>query len=512
MANTTVYPFGTNGELPGGIRLVDYTVGGWDNALAAESGRELYQMMLEETDIYAQNHPQQEYKAASAGAPGYYVDGTTGSITQSAYTEPFVNEFQIDLVNKDYLASYGFGATQTTFFALNYYDAEWNFLGGAYKNPGSDPATSVEFAGLIIPTAWESDVETFKATAKYIRICGSTSSSFPRKADLYEVWTVPQTVLPQDATPNELYIFASVIRTPLLVDGTNNSTEITTTGTPSPWGVIFPSTYNKVGTPTPVVAMLHGSDGYVADGHFGYDSSEWNAMKNAYLSAGFAVMDINGYGASTQADLKSKHWGCPLAVETLDKAFEFLKKNYNVCDKILLHGKSMGAALAISYTKCFSGKVAGVGLLAPTFLLFSARFNDFAGMYEAWGYADKTDAESDNFNNFTGYSLFSECFVYGQNGGVFRFDWADYDDSTKAAILTSELIEHLPATVRVWQGTADTTVPKEYSQLLVSSLRRGNTPATLRLCSGATHNIESNSYVRNEVVDFFKRFVNKMSE
>lgn len=46
MANTTVYPFGTNGTLPGSIAIInDLTTGGADKALSAEMGKELGQTL-----------------------------------------------------------------------------------------------------------------------------------------------------------------------------------------------------------------------------------------------------------------------------------------------------------------------------------------------------------------------------------------------------------------------------------------------------------------------------------
>lgn len=42
MANTTIYPYGTGGELPSNIGLInDLTTGGADKALTAEMGKEI---------------------------------------------------------------------------------------------------------------------------------------------------------------------------------------------------------------------------------------------------------------------------------------------------------------------------------------------------------------------------------------------------------------------------------------------------------------------------------------
>ena len=504
MANKTVYPYGTGGRLPSNIGLVDFTVGGRDKALDAESGKILHQMILQHTDTYASIAPQNTYKAATAQGAGKIVDSTTGEITDSAYTANFVNEFPIDLVSNEYLASYGYGSLQTENYSLNYYDAEWNFLGGAYRNPGSQPATYLEMAELVYPDSWQSDLDTFKATAKYVRISGYTGS---RKALLYEWWTIPASVLPQPATPGAINIFVSTIRSPQLRKYTNNQTEIVTNSVSSPWGIVWPESYSISGNPTPVIAMLHGASGYVAEDCLGYTNQYWTAWRDAFLSAGFAVMDVNGWGISSEADEHSKHWGCPLAVETLDRAFEFLKQNYNVCGKLLLHGLSMGANLAMSYAKAHPGKVSAVGVFAPNFLAYSARFNPSITKYTSWGYADQAEAEANGFNEYAGFVPLAECQVADdETGAISQFEWSDYDSTTKEEILTKRLIDHFPVQIRIWQGSLDTDVPMAHSVLLYQSLIRGNSPVSLRICDRANHSLETYEYVRNEAVDYFKRF------
>ena len=502
MANETLYPFGQNGSLPSGYPIADDCItnkGDW--ALSARQGKllqeQINQFNLGETQTYGKLVPMNTYSGKTVAA-----DGT---IADSSYPSSFVNEFPIDLVNRDYLGSYGFGSTQTQTYTLNYYDDEWNHLGGAVINPGSDPITNYTMSKLQYPASWAGYEETYKAQSKFLRITGFTGS---REANLYETWTIPQSILAQNATPNTILIFASLIQSPALYDGTNNNTEITTTNVVSPWGIIFPDTYTVTGQRTPIVAMLHGSEGYVAEGVLGYTSSGWVNLQNQFLAAGFAVMDINGYGASSEPDDKSKHWGCPLAVETLDKAFEFLRQNFNVCDKLLILGMSMGGPLAESYTKCFPGKVASVGLFAPNFFAYSCRFIEDSSKYLAWGYADHAEAETDGYSHLTGYMPLNECLVVDDDTGVVKkFDWTDYDDNNKSEVLSKKIIDYFPVPLRVWQGSSDTSVPLSHSQLLVASMRRGNSPATLRICNGANHSVYTNAYVRNEAVSWFKRFI-----
>lgn len=499
MANETLYPFG-GGQLPSGFPVVDDCITDrGDVSLSARQGKLLQEQInsfrLGEVETYGKLIPMATYDGQGVNA--------SGELTP--LTNSFVNEFPIDLVNNDYIASYGYGAAQLSTFSLNYYDAEMTWLGGACINPGSDPATVFTMAELLFPSSWAGQEDEYKAQVRFIRITGYSTT---RPAILYETWTIPQSIIAHTATPNTILTFASVIQSPMMRKITNDNTEIETTNVVSPWGIIFPDTYTPNGQPTPVIAMLHGSNGYVADGVLGYASGGWITMRNAYLAAGFAVMDINGYGVSTEPDEKSKHWGCPLAIETLDKAFEFIKQNYNVCDKLILHGTSMGGILAETYAKCFPGKVACVGLFAPNFFAYSIRFVDDATKYPAWGYTDKAEAEADEFNQLTGYVPLAECQVAdGDTGIISQFEWSDYDFDHRADVLTKRLIDRFPVQVRIWQGSADSSVPSTHSTLLFNSFMRGNSPVSIRVCLNAGHDLASVAYVRNEAVSWFKRFV-----
>ena len=502
MENETLYPFG-GGQLPSGFPVADdcHTDRG-DISLSARQGMRLQEQInsfrLGEVQTYGKLVPMNTYSGKIVNAQGELTDGS--------YSSLFVNEFPIDLVNQDYIASYGYGAAQTSTYTLNYYDESWNYLGGAVINPGGDAATAFTMIPLEYPSSWQSDLDTYKAQAKFLRITGYTGS---REGTLYETWTIPQSILARGVTPNQIDIYATLIKTPMLKDGVNNNTEIQTEATVSPWGIIWPNTYSINGQPTPVIAMLHGSNGYVAEGCLGYTSGGWITQRDQYLAAGFAVMDINGYGVSTEVDEHSEHWGCPLAIETLDKAWEFIKQNFNVCDKLLLAGTSMGGILAMSYAKCFPGKVAAVGCFAPNLFCYSMRYISGDGSKElAWGYADHAEAEADGYKNLTGYIPLNECQIIDDETGVIsQFDWSDYSYEDRAQVLTKKLIDLFPVQMRVWQGSADTSVYPSNSQLLVSSLRRGNSPVTIRMCNGAGHDLASVAYVRNEAVDWFNRFI-----
>ena len=448
-------------------------------------------------NMYGEILPTQQYDGKTVNAQG--------EVVASSYSTSVVKEFPIDLVNNDYLGTYGFGGSQTATWTLNYYDEDFNYLGGACINPGGLPATMTTMGKLLYPDSWQGNIEYYKQRTKFIRMVGLGTG---RPVYLYETWTVPQSILSRDVTPNELNIFIAIIRTPMAKKTTISNTEIVTQPTPSPWGIIFPQTYSRVGTPTPIIAMLHGANGYVSEGCLGYNSAGWVAQRELYLQAGFAVMDINGYGVSASSDQYSKHWGCPLAVETLDKAFEFLKRNYNVCGKLLIAGTSMGGILAMSYTKSHPGNVAAVACFAPNNFAYSCRFIPDSSKFLAWGYESQEEAEEHEFNELSGYVPLNECQIADENTGVLsQFEWSEYTADDREIIQNLRLIDRFPVQIRIWQGSIDDQVPYMDSVLLYNSFIRSNSPASIRICNGAGHSLESVAYVRREAVDYFKRFV-----
>ena len=346
--------------------------------------------------------------------------------------------------------------------------------------------------------------------AKYVGLAVLTATT-PYFGSVSALTPVPQSLVKKAATPSVIIEFVTTIQKPFVttMDSATNQ-EITETNTLSPWAVMFPTSYANIGRPTPVVAMLHGLGGIVTSQVMGYSGTGWVDTRQAYLAAGFAVMDVNGYGVSQESDDNSKHWGNPLSIETLDKAFEYLKENYNVWDKLLIAGISMGSILAMGYAKCFPEKVAAVGCFAPNLFAYSMRYLSGDGSKErAWQYQDHAAANADNYKNLTGYVVLNECQVVDTNGFMKKYEWpASKPADWPTNLADVQLVDSFPVPMRVWQGTSDDQVNPNCSKLLVSALRRGNSTVSLRLCLNVGHDVQNESYVRNEAVSWFKRFVN----
>ena len=448
---------------------------------------------------------------------GSYVTKSTGGFTSSSTLETVI----YDISDAKKLVC-DFTVINAGNLALSFFDdgldlnevstASSHYLGWRIdKNtPPYVVTANTQFENQVINVDSDATLGNGDVTgARYVGLTRLVSTHF---GGVSVLTPVPQSLVKkQPIALNEILIFNTLIQLPQIWNSdTADATEIATQQTLSTWGVVFPSTYTNTGKPTPIIAMLHGLSGYVANGVLGHSGAGWIATRQAYLDAGFAVMDVNGFGTGDSDDADSRPWGNPASVETLDKAFEYLKQNYNVCEKLLIAGVSMGAILAMSYAKSFPSKVSAVGCFAPNLFAYSSRYvGSEITKATSWGYASIAEGNADGWKHTIGYVALSAPMVVDSEGYAKQYEWpASKPNDWPENLDALQLVDYFPVPMRVWQGTADTEVDPNCSKLLVNSLRRGNSNATLRLCQGADHAVQNVQYVRNEAVSWFKRFAN----
>ena len=309
----------------------------------------------------------------------------------------------------------------------------------------------------------------------------------------------------------------------------------------SSFGVRFPANYTPDGEPCRVMAMFHGYQGYVAGDAatgvgtiLGYNNhAGWVDFQDVFVNAGYVVFDINGYGLYDANNNNNHHWGCPGAVLTAKKAFEYLKQHYNVCDQMLIFGFSMGGAMGYSYAFNFPEDVAAMALHEPA-LQTNNRFAltlsdlDMNTIAEAFGYQDWAAATSDGYKNMQGYGAALAVQVY--MNGLFEVDGMVNPNYTPTLTglaadrgmvgvdLSSELPTGMTLTgkincpVRVWQGlkqnnVGEDRVTKASVVNIINAFRAGGSNATVRLCPGLRHSeLKATQYVVDETLAFLNRY------
>ena len=396
-------------------------------------------------------------------------------------------------------ANYRIGYLYGDIAFVAYLDSEYGFLG--YEQQIASVGYNKLYTNILL--------ENIPQNAVYVAISQSIITSVLKL---------------KDVANNDTYYYKEFSVDVIPFNTIDNNTETTATKRNSGWGFMLPKSYDPNGTPSPVIAMLHGGSGYVSENVFGYPNSGgtatatyWDTWQKKYLDAGFIVFDVNGYGTYTENTESGSGGGCPIAIETVKKAFDYLKTNFNVRDKMFIHGTSMGGSLALGYIRLYPNDVISVGLFAPWtningILVEATHKNEIA---RAWGYTDYDDEVADNYSHLYGYAPFFDCLKIKKADNTIYLNKVntemvqDFIKDTDGVTGDSEYIyiEQSKIPMKVWLGTNDTAVPLSMGNAIVNTYRNGQTSVRLRIIEGATHNFcsgNSHPWVANEAIEFFK--------
>ena len=123
-----------------------------------------------------------------------------------------------------------------------------------------------------------------------------------------------------------------------------------------------PSSYRTVGAKSPVLMYCHGSNGYIDDSTWYTTSSNFTSMIRAFTAAGFVVFDVNN---TRNLEGGFADWGCLPLVRAYRAAWEYIKRNYNVEDKLYILSSSMGTMANLTFMKMFGEDVIASMITAP---------------------------------------------------------------------------------------------------------------------------------------------------
>ena len=324
--------------------------------------------------------------------------------------------------------------------------------------------------------------------------------------------------LKNDCTlPTNLICYCvSKVNVPVIPNNYNDDDSFTRASVWSAWCFRLPfkgASTTLLGKKNPICSFFHGSSGFVSSDYMGYTSSTGNnGIVGELCKAGCIVFDINGYGISYNSDEKSHHWGNPIAVATAKKAYEVLVNRFNGRRGMVLGGISMGGAIAKSYAMIYPEDVVACAIEASSEIGCTCRFRGPYGSAlsastaaKAWGYSSEQDMYDDKAHeNLLGYSPCVMPLVIDENGSLKKIDTTqlDFDYATMCGTMIGKFLCGFPVEIKIWHGDADVNVPLQYSQLFVNTVRNANNNATLRICPGCTHDLNTYSFVKAEVVDY----------
>ncbi|MBQ8719942.1 MAG: alpha/beta hydrolase [Clostridia bacterium] len=252
----------------------------------------------------------------------------------------------------------------------------------------------------------------------------------------------------------------------------------------------LPDSYSESGERTPLILSCHGAGSVVREESGDTGGIEYSSE---CLKQGYAVLDVCG------SQPHGLTMGCPEHIFALHKAYLYAVKHYNLEERVLVAGASMGGHTAMNFAHTFPGIVRALGLIYPRLNMDGVTVN---GHY-CIGTWDKTKK-----NEKTGLSTHDRIVE------VYRFptdEW--YGENTVGfnPYLTRSYIGAdgkraliPPCPIKIWQGTADRTVDPVMVNEFVESVRRSGSYIELHLMEGVGHKI--NDVMKTELAMWFNRF------
>lgn len=253
----------------------------------------------------------------------------------------------------------------------------------------------------------------------------------------------------------------------------------------------LPGTYTPYGKPTKLVMICHGAGRGVTTPNAGDNKSwiqlsDYNAIANKFLNAGYAVFDCNGYSNEYAGN---NFWGCHRGVEAWRKAYDYMVNNFNVETDFSIYGFSMGGLTALNLVMEDFPNVKCVALGSPV-LNLEACWNEGGDtrtkMQLAYGMTTSYDADKAR-----GCDPIKRLITIGSD---------EY------------CLTNMPP-IKIWYGSTEvgannSPVNKAYAIQLVNAIVKSGNFAIYREVEGAGHEIcyGANANMNTEYLFWINRF------
>lgn len=254
--------------------------------------------------------------------------------------------------------------------------------------------------------------------------------------------------------------------------------------------VALPLNYSadETANPVPVVMLCHGFTGNVAYNQWYSNNTDFLALVTALTNAGYAVFDVADTSNSNSGNICDL--GCPQLLEAYYKAFEYIKKNYNVQDKCLIYGMSHGTYTALNMVREHGNIVKAVcvgGAVVSCYYYFMFQNGAFAStIARKFGFIDQT-------------------------GGTYETDkMIPYDNYANMLTISEKeyLFGNYPP-IKILLGGNDNAEMNSMVEETFGAIKNGGNLVYLRTVDGYDHhNITTvnSAGLRNEVITFYNRY------
>lgn len=191
--------------------------------------------------------------------------------------------------------------------------------------------------------------------------------------------------------------------------------------------------------------------------------------------------------------------GCPEHIFALYQAYKYVTKHYNLTERVLVTGQSMGGTTALNFAHMYPSIVLSLGLIFPRLNIEGVTIGD----HYCIGTWDKRTRKGDNPST---YDRIKE--VYHMDDGVWRDRNVIGSDPYKLRSFINSEGERVvipPCPIKIWQGTADTVVDPVMVTEFYNSIMRSGSYAELHLIEGVGHDYVK--VMKTELAMWFRRFI-----
>lgn len=253
----------------------------------------------------------------------------------------------------------------------------------------------------------------------------------------------------------------------------------------------LPKSYTDDGEETPLILSFHGAGSRVCQAE---DMPGGVRYVTECIDAGYAALDVCG------SEPHGTTMGCAEHIFAAYKAYRYAIKHYNLSEKVLLAGASMGGHVAMNFANMFPSLVTAIGIFYPRLNIDGVTVGDHYCI-GTWDKALKKIAAGKQDNN-----SIVEIYRFPDDNWC-ELNTIGFNPHKSRSFINGdgERVMFPPCPIKIWQGDADTTVDPVMVQEFVNSVRRGGCYIELHMLHGVAHKISP--VMRQELTMWFNRFI-----
>jgi len=253
----------------------------------------------------------------------------------------------------------------------------------------------------------------------------------------------------------------------------------------------LPESYTDEGAETPLIIACHGAGSRVCAAS---DLVGGLRMVPNCIDAGYAALDVCG------SEPHGLTMGCPEHIFAIYKAYRYVIKHYNLSERVLVTGRSMGGHVAMNFANTFPGIVIALGLCFPRLNMDSVEIDGHhcIGTWDKQGNAG-ADGKNTHSRIMDIYHFPTDEWCEENTIGFNPYRTRSFVNSEGKRVVIP------PCPIKIWQGTEDKTVDPVMVEEFVNSVRRSNSYIEFHKLDGVTH--QMTHVMRDELLMWFNRFI-----